>query len=502
MFSAAQFFIFADLAISLTECQGSSLVAPAYQGAPATASDAAAFNGTSTDSSSISSTAHQVDQKSGAAADAPPDQPVTNTTVTALDGSIVNDTITTAAASSRRSLPESNLRRRNNSNYELVFWGTGTGFNDRDAAIEGTAYLTYTVVSNATYDIDDCLAFCDSVEDCVFANLYYEYWNPLLDFVFSQQSNLKCILYADIHDASEKTNFGGQQLYPTPGPLKYIQQSSGWAVKSPVDPPTPPGYELVFGPTDVANNAPGYMGFAFLDRYDVDACATLCNERGADPVGGACQYFNIWRALVDGVPTTYTCSMYYIPADESTAVNYGQNDLQVTESRGYKRKDIVVDGGFEGYTCTPNTGSIPFCFTESYSNWQGSSPAGGSNDASIFDYILYSRTGHSSALLGSAFNTDRLSGTLTPTASLATQAGQSYILQFFHSSIYAGQEAEASASVEVVWNGNTIDTIHPGFKDWTPEQYTVVAQGNDKLELEGGSAPAWVFIDDISLFEL
>lgn len=51
------------------------------------------------------------------------------------------------------------------------------------------------------------------------------------------------------------------------------------------------------------------MGFAFLDRYDVDACAQQCNTRGADSQGGACQYFNIWRAVVDGTPTTYTCSM-------------------------------------------------------------------------------------------------------------------------------------------------------------------------------------------------
>lgn len=51
------------------------------------------------------------------------------------------------------------------------------------------------------------------------------------------------------------------------------------------------------------------MGFAFLDKYDVQACANLCNSRGADGNGGACQYFNIWRAVVRGDPTTYSCSM-------------------------------------------------------------------------------------------------------------------------------------------------------------------------------------------------
>ncbi len=50
------------------------------------------------------------------------------------------------------------------------------------------------------------------------------------------------------------------------------------------------------------------MGFVFIDKYDVGACAELCNARGPDGNGGACQYFNIWRAVVKGVPTTYTCS--------------------------------------------------------------------------------------------------------------------------------------------------------------------------------------------------
>lgn len=50
------------------------------------------------------------------------------------------------------------------------------------------------------------------------------------------------------------------------------------------------------------------MGYDFIDRYDVDACATLCTTRNPDPMGGACQYFNIWRALINGVPATYTCA--------------------------------------------------------------------------------------------------------------------------------------------------------------------------------------------------
>ena len=121
------------------------------------------LNGTVTDNKSIVATASDVDQKSGAAVDTPPNQPVANTTLTAVDGSL-----TTAGSGgdspSRRSFSKRSTRR--SSDYELVFSGTGTGPHDRDAAIEGTAYLTYSLVSNATYDVDDCLSKCDQVDTC------------------------------------------------------------------------------------------------------------------------------------------------------------------------------------------------------------------------------------------------------------------------------------------------------------------------------------------------
>jgi hypothetical protein len=41
--------------------------------------------------------------------------------------------------------------------------------------------------------------------------------------------------------------------------VPYITQSSGWRLDQDevLDPETPDGYELVFGPTGSANNAPG-----------------------------------------------------------------------------------------------------------------------------------------------------------------------------------------------------------------------------------------------------
>jgi hypothetical protein len=54
------------------------------------------------------------------------------------------------------------------------------------------------------------LAYCHPV----FVNVFYEFNNYLLDFVFSEKSNLKCAAYGDVHTAAEKTNFGGQASYP------------------------------------------------------------------------------------------------------------------------------------------------------------------------------------------------------------------------------------------------------------------------------------------------
>ena len=141
-----------------------TIVPPASQGEwDASSSDS---NGTVTDTDSIVSTAHDVDQKSGSDVDAIPNQPVTNTALTAVDGTLTTDG---DGSSRRRSISGERLTSRvdsSSSNYELVFSGTGTGPNCRDASIEGTAYLTYSLVSNATYNVEDCLKKCDEVDMC------------------------------------------------------------------------------------------------------------------------------------------------------------------------------------------------------------------------------------------------------------------------------------------------------------------------------------------------
>ncbi|KAJ3985590.1 hypothetical protein F5890DRAFT_1120822 [Lentinula detonsa] len=490
MISSPGFVVILSLAVSLVEC---GLVYPAFQGIPATNADPYNFNGSTTDSNVIVSTAFQVDQKSGASTDAPPNLPASNTTVTAIDGEVVNATVPASRRSLSFAVVDNQILQRGGSDYTQVFAGTGTNRQDRDAAIMGTSYLTYTLVNNATYNVADCLAFCDATAGCAFVNLYYEYNNGMLDHVYPQHSNLKCVAYGDVHSAKEKLNFGGQSLSDTPnGPLTYIQESSGWASKSLSDPPTPKGYDPL-PDLNGANEAPGYMGFVFLNKYDTEACAAICNNQDPDNVGGSCKYFNIWRAVVDQVPTTYTCALYYIPADPSTATNYGQGNLIVTQSRGYKRMNYVSNGGFEDFTC----GGLIFCYTDKTEDWLASSPKDGDYDASIFHYQPYAHSGNSVALLGSAFGRDGYTGTLTYASGLSTEPDVEYVIEFFHSSYYSGQGGELEAFVEVYWNGNLIGSIHPGYSQWKYYKFVVVAKGNDELDFRGGEAPSYDFLDDI-----
>ncbi|KAK7039886.1 hypothetical protein R3P38DRAFT_2770017 [Favolaschia claudopus] len=491
--SLARILSFAALAMSAI-----AIVPPGKQGT-FNQSTSSSSSGPSTDSSLIAATVGQVNQKSGAPFDEAPDADIPPTGVTAVDGVLTSESVSelTGKRSLHRRRPHHNFGRfhRRQSGFEEIF--AGLAADQHDAAVEGTAYLTYTLVPNSTYNVDACLAWAATVDGCVFVNLYYEFNNFLLDFVFSEESNLKCVAYGDIHFAAEKTNVGGQASYPQVGndtvPLTFITQSSGWGLSSLIDPTDPDGYSLVFSGGG-ANNAPGYMGFAFLDKYDVDACAQLCNARGIDPVGGGCAFFNIWRAVVDGIPTTYTCSMYFLPTDSSTAVNTGQGDLVVTFSRGYSRISVLPDGGFEGFDACSD-----FCFQDSYSNWIGTSPSGGDEDATIFFSPSFAYTGHSVGLLGAAFGDDSLLGTLSPAKPLATKAGVAYSIQCFVNTAFSGSVLEAPANVDMQWNGATVGSFS-GFSDWKFVEATATGTGSDVLAFVGSPAPAWAFIDNCFVY--
>jgi len=195
--------------------------------------------------------------------------------------------------------------------------------------------------------------------------------------------------------------------------------------------------------------------------------------------------------------TKLTRLQYYLPTDASTATNYGQGPLKVTLARGYRRRNLLLDGGFESFDKCND-----FCYAPETPFWQGSSSLGGLLDASIFHYQPYARTGDGVGVLGSASGIDNLSGVLTVTHPLATAAGKSYQISFFHSSAFSGPLHEGGAFFEVLWNGKVVKSVRPGYESWTLYQVEVQAAGDDKIALRGGAAPAWSFIDDVTLFLL
>ncbi|KAJ6479373.1 hypothetical protein DFH09DRAFT_1266333 [Mycena vulgaris] len=422
------------LALAALLVSATALVPPAFQVNGTAPEDIPA---PTPENAAIAETAGQVDQKSGPAVDAPPNADVPPTTVTAVDGTLTNTTVAGAASGPARRRDIGRFGKCQ-PGFEKVFDGQPAG--EHDASIQGTAYLTYTVVNNATYNVQACLDWCAGIDGCVFVNVFYEFNNYLLDFVFGEHSNPKCAAYGDIHTAAEKTNSGGQASYPQVGnetvPLPYITQSSGWGIDY-ADPTTPDGYELVFGPTGGANNAPGIR----MSRYRV--------------------------------------------ADESTAVNFGQGDLVVTYSRGYARKSVLPDGGFEGFGGSDCDG---FCLTDSYANWIGSSPAGGHDATIFFDAAPFPHSGHGAAFPGRS--------TAKP---FDTKAGVTYGIQCFMGGTFS-ETLESPAKLDIMWNGPRVGGVS-GTSPWTFVHATVVAQGNDLLSFVGGQAPWWIYLDDCFVYQ-
>jgi hypothetical protein len=132
-----------------------------------------------TDGKEIISTAKDIDQTSSAGVDEAPNQTPPATVITAIDGEIVTEVANSTSSSARRQLARSIpgrfggrdlTRRALPGGYNQIFKGTcDKGAACKDASIEGTAYLTYTLVSNTT-DTDtavaQCLSFCDRVKGC------------------------------------------------------------------------------------------------------------------------------------------------------------------------------------------------------------------------------------------------------------------------------------------------------------------------------------------------
>lgn len=147
---------------------------PALKGAPATTNNTLDTTGSYTDASSIVSTVNVVNQKSGATDSSPPGQAAASTVITADNGQLTTSGSLRrrekTLGHSSRGLNKGNIAKRLPYGFTQVFTGLKPG--DHDASIEGTAYLTYSLVPNSTYNVDACLDFCDQVDGCGKFHLY------------------------------------------------------------------------------------------------------------------------------------------------------------------------------------------------------------------------------------------------------------------------------------------------------------------------------------------
>lgn len=244
---------------------------------------AGAASASNTPNADIFAALANTNQTAGAPVWAPPAQEVAPVVAASNTSSVVATTAQRRAAE---------RRGFNKGNVVAMRDLGGTVYNaisnpDSTAAVQMPAYLTYKVISNTTslnVARDSCFDFCDATPGCLSVNIYEELGNPLLDHVFSEQSNRKCVLFGDVPTASQFTNRGGQQLYPT-GPLNSIQDSVAFASSSDLfDVDTPDGSSLVFAPQEGdkteygATQTGDYLTYRFITRYDPAACLAFCQS--------------------------------------------------------------------------------------------------------------------------------------------------------------------------------------------------------------------------------
>jgi hypothetical protein len=202
-----------------------------------------------------------------------------------------------------------------------------------------------------TYDPSLCAAKCNAVPLCESFNLYFER-DPTVDpndiscANPASLTNIKCTLYGYPISGATATNVGGYRGVSPAGGSAFkvaIAGSNGYVRR------ITPSLTNFTGPVDLGNAAinapldttPGvtypdtYVTFKVYDtgRYDPSLCAVACQSQTLydhnNPAQGvttykACNFFNSYILLQNGVPQGTYCSMYTRAWDPSYATNTGQ----------------------------------------------------------------------------------------------------------------------------------------------------------------------------------
>ncbi|KAF9032061.1 hypothetical protein BJ165DRAFT_1396906 [Panaeolus papilionaceus] len=93
--------------------------------------------------------------------------------------------------------------------YTQLFWNL-------TAAVQADDYITYGLAAS----VEDCLSMCDSVDECIFANTYFDVNGK------NGSSYLTCSLFRSCHGLESATNNGGQ-TQPN-GSVNFIVGSALW----------------------------------------------------------------------------------------------------------------------------------------------------------------------------------------------------------------------------------------------------------------------------------
>jgi hypothetical protein len=200
-------------------------------------------------------------------------------------------------------------------------------YQNLTAATEHPSYITYKSLPATTPDFAQaCADFCTSptVTGCTFFNVYTEKYGPN-----PEDQKIKCSLYALPSTADQATNDGQWRN-------NYRVTISGSYGYSRILHPDVPGYTAesvdgaIIGKRANPTDPDPYMGFASIPAADPSLCAAACEEKTAynsrHPSGGtyrACNFFNFYFLVKNGVPYKTICSFYLIPFDSSYATNHG-----------------------------------------------------------------------------------------------------------------------------------------------------------------------------------
>ncbi|KAF2662677.1 hypothetical protein K491DRAFT_753220 [Lophiostoma macrostomum CBS 122681] len=243
--------------------------------------------------------------------------------------------------------------------------GYEQNFINVDASTQQVGYLTYKSLSNGSYNIPECAAFCDSVQLCMAFNVWYERDPSITPAAACPNpapvTNAKCALYGYPVSRESATNVGqyrGPQDANGQAFQVVVIGSNGYSKSNSSNSSTPGAFTNFTGPSELLNGAifaplvdgnDTYLGMRLYNNgpYDPSLCAATCQATtaydqrhpAADGTYQPCNFFNAFILSKNDVSQGTYCAFYSRAWDPSYATNTGYKDgddtYTVTSSYSY-----------------------------------------------------------------------------------------------------------------------------------------------------------------------